>query len=164
MVDASHPLPVEDDPLVRMPGTQPQRVALEAPYLCPRRHADYNSQVESGFNWKGSMMAQAARDFLFWACMRVGAQESVWAAGRPGAVDICKRCHFPKGCLEGRPDLPSASARMDADFDGVQCDFYHTPYDPFFETTCSGDREGDDWLSYRDETSASDTPSQRAAE
>jgi len=50
VVDASHLLPVEDDPLVRMPGTQPQRVTLDAPYLCPNRHADYNSQVEPGFN------------------------------------------------------------------------------------------------------------------
>jgi hypothetical protein len=53
---------------------------------------------------------------------------------------------------------------MDADFDGAQCDFYHTMYDPFFENTYSGDPEGNDWLNYWDETSASDTPSQPAAE
>lgn len=53
-------LPVKDDPLVRMPGTQPGQVTLEAPGRCLNCHAGYNSQVEPGFNWKGSMMAQAA--------------------------------------------------------------------------------------------------------
>lgn len=64
---------VVDDPLVRMPGTQPNQVALEAPTRCLNCHAGYDTAVEPGFNWKGSMMAQASRDFLFWACMTVGA-------------------------------------------------------------------------------------------
>jgi len=38
-----------------------------------------------------------------------------------------------------------------ADYDGVQCDFCHTMYDPFFETTYSGSREGGDWQGYWDE-------------
>jgi hypothetical protein len=32
-------------------------------------------------------------------------------------------------------------------------------YDPFFQTTYSGDREGSDWLNYWDETNNSNTPS-----
>ena len=56
-------LAVASDPLVRMPGTQPaQGVNLEAPNRCLNCHADYDHAVEPGFNWKGSMMAQAARD------------------------------------------------------------------------------------------------------
>jgi hypothetical protein len=132
-------------------------------------HAGYDTEVEPGFNWKGSMMAQSARDFLFWACFTVSAQDSIWAVGRPNATDICERCHFPQGWLEGRSDPTNASLMTGADFDGVQCDFCHTMYDPFFETTNNPlaldfPREGDDWLGYWDETNASGTPSQPAAD
>jgi hypothetical protein len=155
---------VVQDPLVRMPGTQPGQVALQAPTRCLNCHAGYDSAVEPGFNWMGSMMAQSARDFLFWACMTVGAQDSIWAAGRPNATDICERCHFPKGWLEGRSDPTNASLMTGADYDGVQCDFCHRMWDPFFETTYAGTREGNDWLNYWDETNASGTPSQPAAD
>jgi hypothetical protein len=158
------PKPVVEDPLVRMPGTQPGQTSLEAPGRCLNCHGDYNTEVEPGFNWKGSMMAQSARDFLFWACMTVAGQDSIWAVGSPNAVDICERCHFPKGWLEGRSDPPNASAMVAADFDGVQCDFCHTMYDPFFEATYQGEREGSDWAGYWDETNASDAPSQSAAD
>ncbi len=163
VVHAWTPLLVVNDPLVRMPGTQPGQTALEAPTRCLNCHAGYDPAVEPGFNWKGSMMAQAARDFLYWSCLTVAGQDSIWAVGRPNAVDICERCHFPKGWLEGRSDPPNASAMMGADFDGVQCDFCHTMYDPFFETTYNGTREGNDWLGYWDETNTSGTPSQPAA-
>jgi hypothetical protein len=157
--------PVVDDPLVRMPGTQPGQVALEAPGRCLNCHAGYDTAVEPGFNWKGSMMAQSARDFLFWSCLAVGAQDSKWALGdNPNATDICERCHFPKGWLEGRSDPTNASLMTGADFDGVQCDFCHRMWDPFFETTYAGTREGNDWLAYWDETNASGTPSQPAAD
>ena len=55
---------VKDDPRLRMPGTQPGEVALESPNRCLNCHAGYNKSVEPGFSWMGSMMAQAARDFL----------------------------------------------------------------------------------------------------
>ena len=158
-------VPVADDPLVRMPGTQPaDGVSLESPGRCLNCHAGYNPAVEPGFNWKGSMMAQSARDFLFYACVTVAGQDSVWALGRPNAVDLCERCHFPKGWLEGRSDPPNASLMIGADFDGVQCDFCHRIYDPFFETTYDGTREGSDWLDYWDETNSSGSPSQAAAD
>ena len=70
-------VPVVDDPLVRMPGTQPGQVALQAPTRCLNCHAGYDTAVEPGFNWMGSMMAQSARDFLFWSCMTVSAQDSI---------------------------------------------------------------------------------------
>jgi hypothetical protein len=157
-------VPVVDDPLVRMPGTQPGQVSLENPTRCLNCHAGYNQAVEPGFNWQGSMMAQSARDFLFWSCLTVGAQDSIWAVGTPNATDICVRCHFPKGWLEGRSDPTNASLMTGADYDGVQCDFCHRMWDPHFETTYAGTREGNDWLGYWDETNASDTPSQPAAD
>jgi hypothetical protein len=163
-VYAWSPVLVVDDPLVRMPGTQPDQVALESPTRCLNCHAGYNEGVEPGFNWQGSMMAQSARDFLFWACLTVGAQDSIWAVGTPNATDICERCHFPKGWLEGRSDPTNASLMTGADIDGVQCDFCHRMWDPFFETTYAGTREGNDWLGYWDEANASGTPSQAAAD
>jgi len=147
-----------------MPGTQPGQVALQAPTRCLNCHAGYDPAVEPGFNWKGSMMAQAARDFLFWSCFTVSAQDSIWAVGRPNATDICERCHFPKGWLEGRSDPTNATLMMGADYDGVQCDFCHRMWDPFFETTYAGTREGSDWRGYWDETNVSGTPSQPAAD
>ncbi|MEJ2583012.1 MAG: multiheme c-type cytochrome [Acidobacteriota bacterium] len=163
-VYAWSPIAVVDDPLVRMPGTQPGQVALQAPTRCLNCHAGYDPAVEPGFNWKGSMMAQAARDFLFWSCMTVAAQDSIWAVGTPNATDICERCHFPKGWLEGRSDPTNASLMTGADYDGVQCDYCHRMWDPFFETSFAGTREGNDWLDYWDETNSSDTSSQPAAD
>lgn len=149
------PLTVKDDPLVRMPGTQPeQNVVLEAPNRCLNCHEGYNQAVEPGFNWKGSMMAQAARDPIFWACMAVSAQDSVWAIGTPNAVDLCQRCHFPQGWLEGRSDPPNVTAMTGSDYDGLACDFCHTMWNPFFEETHTGSREGSDWAGYWDEASA----------
>ncbi|UCG39413.1 MAG: fibronectin type III domain-containing protein [bacterium] len=160
------PLPVSQDPLVRMPGTQPppiNQADIEAPTRCLNCHGGFDAAVEPAFNWKGSMMAQAARDFIFWSCLTVAGQDAIWAVGNPNAVDICERCHFPKGWLEGRSDPPNASAMTANDYDGVQCDFCHSMYDPYFSTTYSGVREGSDWTGYWDETDASATPSGLAA-
>ena len=157
------PLPVEDDPLLRMPGTQPRQVSLEAPNRCTNCHEGYNQAVEPGFNWKGSMMAQASRDFMFWATLTVAAQDSIHVLGNPNATDLCMRCHFPKGWLEGRSDPTNASKMTGADYDGVQCDFCHRMWDPHFETTYGGKRESSEWLNYWDETDKSSTKSSVAA-
>ena len=45
-------LTVADDPLVRMPGTQPQQVVLEAPRRCLNCHGGYNSSVEPSLRWQ----------------------------------------------------------------------------------------------------------------
>ena len=97
------------------------------------------------------MMAQAARDPIFYACMTVAAQDSIWALGTPNAVDICERCHFPEGWLGGRSDPPNASAMTGSDFDGLHCDVCHRMWDPFFEDTYAGTRESSDWIGYWDE-------------
>jgi hypothetical protein len=158
-------LPVSEDPLVRMPGSQPsQGIALEGPNRCLNCHSGYNQAVEPGFNWMGSMMAQSARDPIYWACLTVAGQDSVWALGNPNAVDLCERCHFPGGWLGGRSDPPNVSAMSGDDFDGISCDFCHTMWDPFFEDTYNGFREGSDWTGYWDESNASNTPSQAAAD
>jgi len=81
----------------------------------------------------------------------VAAQDSIWAAARPNATDICLRCHFPKGWLEGRSDPTNASLMTGEDYDGVFCDFCHQMVDPFHEDTFAGTREGSDWVGYWDE-------------
>ncbi len=157
------PLPVADDPLVRMPGTQPGVVTLENPATCLTCHAGSATSTQPGFLWRGSMMAHAARDFLFWPALAVAVQDSIWAFGRPNVADTCLRCHSPKGWLEGRSDPVNGSLLTGADFDGVQCDFCHRKVDPFFQATFDGTREGGGTPAYWDETNASPTPSQAAA-
>jgi hypothetical protein len=158
------PLPVADDPTVRMPGTQPdQGVQLDGPGQCFNCHADYDPLTEPGNNWQGSMMAQAGRDFLYWATMTVAGQDAIWAVGNPNATDLCLRCHMPGGWLAGRSDPTNGSAMTGIDFDGVQCNLCHYLYDPFFETTYNGSREGSDWSGYWDETNASNDPSNTGA-
>jgi hypothetical protein len=97
------------------------------------------------------MMAQSARDPIFWATMTVAMQDSIWALGNPNATDICQRCHFPQGWLEGRSDPTNASLMTGSDFDGIHCDFCHTAYDPFFADTYDGVRESVNWNDYWDE-------------
>lgn len=148
------PLPVADDPLVRMPGTQPeQRIDLREADRCLSCHQTdpkTNETLGTGF-WSGSMMAQAARDPVFWATMTVSMQDSIWVLGNPNAADICLRCHMPEGWLGGRSDPPNASLMTGSDFDGVHCDSCHRLWDPFFETSFVGTRESADWLGYWDE-------------
>lgn len=150
-VAAAPTVPPSQDPLVRMPGTQPNQVNLTPAATCLTCHAGYDQAVEPGFNWQGSMMAQAARDPLFWPAFAVAAQDSIWAIGSPNATDLCLRCHMPKGWLEGRSDTANASAMTGGDYDGVQCGFCHHMWDPHFEDTYAGTREGNDWQGYWDE-------------
>ena len=145
------PKPVKDDPLVRMPGTQPNEVESLADddRNCAGCHRNYEPN-----HWSGSLMAQAGRDPLFWAGMTVAAQDSIWALGTPNAADICIRCHFPQGWLDGRSDPPNASAMTGEDFNGVSCKVCHYMFDPYYETTYDGSREGSDWVNYWDEVGA----------
>ena len=154
VAQAWDPVPVVDDPLVRMPGTQQGAVQLPGAKQCFNCHNDYDPVSEPGSNWQGSMMAQAARDFLYWPTVVVAAQDAIWAVGNPNATDICLRCHFPVGWLAGRSDPTNASMFSGADYDAVQCTVCHFMYDPFFQDTYDGVREGSDWEGYWDETNA----------
>ncbi|MBT8042410.1 MAG: hypothetical protein KJN98_04515 [Pontiella sp.] len=141
------PKPVADDPLVRMPGTQPgQVVDLESDKQCLSCHGGFEMD-----HWKGSLMAQASRDPLFWAGLTVAAQDSIWALGNPNAADLCIRCHFPMGWLDGRSDPVNASLMRGEDYEGVSCKICHYMYDPNYQATYDGIREGSDWVNYWDE-------------
>jgi len=128
------PTPVKDDQNVFMPGTQPgQGVSLQSADKCDNCHGGYNPGVEPAYNWRGSMMAQSARDPLWLACLTVADQDSIWAAGNPNAGDICIRCHSPGGWLEGRSDPTNTASLQGRDFEGVTCDFCHRMVDPLTE-------------------------------
>jgi hypothetical protein len=92
---------------------------LETPDKCDNCHGGYDAKVEPAFNWRGSMMAQAARDPFFYACMAIANQDAAFAG------DLCIRCHSPAGWLEGRSTPTDGSALNNNDRQGVQCDFCH---------------------------------------
>jgi hypothetical protein len=124
------PTPVANDRRVFMPGSQPGSVNLESVTRCDNCHGGYNAAVEPAHTWAGSMMAQAARDPLFWATVAVAEQDSIWALGNPNAGDLCLRCHTPPGWLGGRSDPPNGTLLAGSDFEGVNCDSCHRMVDP----------------------------------
>jgi hypothetical protein len=111
------PLAVKDDQNVFMPGTQPGEGGTfrEVSY-CDSCHGGYDEAVEPVYNWRGSMMAQAARDPLWLAAMTVADQDSIWAVGNPNAGDLCIRCHTPTGWLEERSDPTNTSNLTSKDY------------------------------------------------
>ncbi len=110
---------------VEMPGTQPFEGAILADpdVSCATCHGNYNPDIEPWHNWRGSMMAQAARDPFFYACLAVAEQDA------PGAGDLCIRCHSPGGWEEGHSTNTSGAMLNAKDRHSVQCDFCHRAVD-----------------------------------
>ncbi len=110
---------------IQQPGTQPQEVSnLENPGKCDNCHGGYNELVEPAFNWRGSMMANAGRDPIFWATLAIAEQDF------DGAGDLCIRCHSTAGWLAGRSTPTDGSGLGASDGDGVECDFCHKMTNP----------------------------------
>lgn len=108
-----------------LPGTQPlEGAVLDDPAVsCVSCHGGYDQHVEAWHNWGGSMMGQAARDPLFWACVAIAEQDA------PSVGDLCIRCHSPGGWQEGRSVDTSGGQLTAKDRHGVQCDFCHRMVD-----------------------------------
>jgi hypothetical protein len=110
---------------IQQPGTQPNQVGnLEAPDKCDNCHGGYNRAVEPAFNWRGSMMANAGRDPIFWATLAIAEQDF------DGAGDLCIRCHSTGGWYAGRSTPTDGSGLATGDADGVDCDTCHKMTDP----------------------------------
>jgi len=110
---------------VQLPGTQPQEISnLESPDKCDNCHGGYNSAVEPAHNWRGSMMAHAGRDPIFWATLAVAEQDF------DGVGDLCIRCHSTGGWLAGRSTPTDGSSLAVGDSDGVECDYCHKLTNP----------------------------------
>ncbi len=110
---------------VQQPGTQPGEASnLELPDKCDNCHGGYNPAVEPAFNWRGSGMANAGRDPLFWATLAVAEQDF------DGVGDLCLRCHSPNGWFAKRSVPTDGSALTSQDADGVMCDTCHKMTNP----------------------------------
>jgi hypothetical protein len=110
---------------IQQPGTQPGEVSgLESPNKCDNCHGGYNSAVEPAHNWRGSMMAHAGRDPIFWATVAIAEQDF------NGSGDLCLRCHSTTGWLGGRSTPTDGSGLAASDSDGVDCDFCHKVTNP----------------------------------
>jgi hypothetical protein len=110
---------------IQQPGTQPLEISnLESPDKCDNCHGGYNSAVEPAHNWRGSMMALAGRDPIFWATVAVAEQNF------DGVGDLCIRCHSTGGWLAGRSTPTDGSGLAAGDSDGVECDYCHKLTNP----------------------------------
>jgi len=111
---------------VQQPGTQPGQVTgLESPDKCDNCHGGYDQAVEPAHNWRGSMMANAGRDPIFWATVAVAEQDF------DGAGDLCIRCHSTQGWYAGRSTPTDGSGLSPTtDADGVDCDTCHKMTNP----------------------------------
>ncbi len=113
-------------------GTQPDMLVDEIQVAgnCVGCHGlfDVGFDIRIAPNWQGSLMAQAGRDPLFYACLAVANQDAT------DSGDMCIRCHAPKAWLEGRSGPPTdGSLFIDEDRDGVSCHICHRLVDPVFQ-------------------------------
>ncbi len=110
---------------IQQPGTQPGEVGnLETPDKCDNCHGGYDEAVEPAYNWRGSMMANAGRDPIFWATLAIAEQDF------DGSGDLCIRCHSTGGWYADRSTPTDGSGLAAADSDGVDCDACHKMTDP----------------------------------
>ncbi len=77
--------------------------------------------------WRGSLMAQAGRDPLFYAQMTT-ANQDVANVGY-----FCMRCHMPNSFVTGHAYQADGSTLDDTDRDGVSCHFCHSMVDPIYK-------------------------------
>ena len=114
------------------PGSQPDPTGYDylvvSRFNCINCHNfdndDNPEQIVPPYNnWKGSMMAQSARDPVFHAALTIANQDS-----NDGGV-TCIRCHMPGGFVNARHMPSDGSALNGDDFDGVSCDVCHRMVD-----------------------------------
>jgi len=120
------------------PGSQPNGEVVYAEFIssgnCKLCHEYQEDAADAAptviYNpWQGSMMAQAARDPLFYACLAVANADAAFAG------DLCLRCHTPGAWISGRSEPPDGSALTTADRDGVNCSACHRMVDPVLKPT-----------------------------
>jgi hypothetical protein len=110
---------------MKLSGTQPHEGAIldDPDFTCATCHGNYDAAHEPWYVWRGSMMAQSARDPFFYACMAIAEQDA------PSVGDVCIRCHTPGGWQEGRSVDTGGDLLTVKDRHGVQCDFCHRMVD-----------------------------------
>jgi len=106
----------EVSPTVFMPANQ-----------CAMCHGDYPAEGAPFDSWRGSLMANAGRDPLFFAQLAT-ANQDVENVGY-----FCLRCHVPKSVVSGHALDPSGESLNEFDLAGVDCHFCHSMVDPIFK-------------------------------
>src|SRR5262249_45391777 len=111
------------------PGTQPNSLNAEIipSTTCAFCHGYYDENQEPYTRWSASVMAQSARDPVFYACLAVANLDAAQVG------DICIRCHAPVAWLEGRSTPTNGSAFIQKDRDGVTCHVCHRMVDPVYD-------------------------------
>ncbi len=114
------------------PGSQPLGGVVYEDFRnsanCANCHAeDEGTRLKIHDPWRGSMMAHAARDPLFHACLAIANQDAAFAG------DLCIRCHTPGGWISGRSEPTDGSALVTNDYDGVSCSICHRMVDPEYK-------------------------------
>jgi MYXO-CTERM domain-containing protein len=69
--------------------------------------------------WQGTLMANSARDPVFWAGVQVAHQDA------PGETIACVRCHAPRAFLAGRGEAITLAELTADDRSGVDCVLCH---------------------------------------
>src|SRR5690349_9620763 len=114
-----------------MPGTQPTTLqnSIVPSTDCASCHSGYDEAQEPYRRWASSMMAQSARDPVFYAALAIANQDANEAG------QMCLRCHTPGAWLDGRC-RPGDGSSLDptlGDLDGVTCNFCHRLVDPIYQ-------------------------------
>ncbi len=121
-----------------VPGTQPGDAhsdAFQSPQVCSACHANTGSDAAPSDSWRGSLMAQAGRDPLFYAQLATANQDVA------NVGSFCLRCHVPMAVVSGNVAVPDGSTLSDRDREGVDCHFCHSMVDPTFRPGSSPDRD-----------------------
>jgi hypothetical protein len=118
--------------LIFLPGTQPgtvDTVGAGGAAACSGCHATSGGRVVPIYgDWAGTMMAQSARDPVFYAALAVANKYSAMTGDNTG--EFCIRCHSPTGWLAARSEDVTGASLRGSDLDGVQCDYCHRIVDP----------------------------------
>lgn len=123
------PLPLTQRDFL-VPGTQPGDVdasSLFPPQNCRSCHANTGVDAAPHDSWRGSLMAQAGRDPLFFAQMTTANQDVA------NVGSYCLRCHVPMAVVTGTVTTPDGSALGARDREGVDCHFCHAMVDPVYK-------------------------------
>jgi len=122
----------------KLAGTQPFGIAHPVANAteCGACHGFYDEAHEPWNTWSASMMAQSARDPIFYAALSIANQDADFAG------DLCLRCHTPSGFIEDRlldvtGTIADGSQLTATDMQGVSCNFCHRMVDPVYEAGVS---------------------------
>lgn len=146
-------------------GSQPGLThPLESSGNCVGCHGNGPSEFHyPATSWKGSMMANAGRDPVFWAALDVANADGE-SLGVSGVGDWCLRCHVPSAWFAGRVSKTGDGGRVDGtngcllqgdhddvpsfgnDYEGIGCHYCHRaePEGPLGEPNPL--ESGDVWL------------------